>query len=145
MTVSLYVNYSEPNRLSKNISAIGSFSGNLKGECSVINPTILIEAGNISGANYMYIGSFGRYYYITDIVSVRDGLWMVSGHVDVLTTYASSIRACSALVSRQESDYNLYLTDDRFLVDTRREYSTIAFPGRAPSGGDSLVLTIAGS
>lgn len=145
MTVSLYINYSEPNRLNKSLSSVGGFSGILRGESSVINPSILVEAGNIATANYMHIPEFGRYYYITDIVSVRDGLWLVSGHVDVLMTYSAAIRACPALVSRQENDYDLYLTDDKFIIDTRREYSIIAFPGRAPSGGDSLVLTIAGS
>lgn len=145
MTVSLYINYSEPNRLNKSLSSVGAFSGRLRGECSAVNPSILVEAGNIATANYMQIPEFGRYYYIIDVVSVREGLWLVNGHVDVLMTYASSIRACPALVSRQENDYDLYLTDDKFLIDTRREYNTIAFPGRAPSGGDSLVLTIAGS
>ena len=146
MNVSLYYNSSDNNRLSKSISGAGSYSGTLREQCSVLEPTILIEAGNISGANYMYIPEFGRYYYITDIVSVRNGLWAVSGHVDVLMTYQNAIRGCGAVLARSETLYNLYLDDDQFLIDAPRQFVCKAFPNRAPevTEGASFVLTVAG-
>ena len=75
----------DPNyKVDKSVTVQLSLSCTLKDETSVENPTILVAtSANISGYNYMYIQEFGRYYFITDIVSVRDGLWAVSGHVDV--------------------------------------------------------------
>lgn len=146
MTVFLYHNTSDNNRLDKSISGIGYFSGSLRSESSVLEPSILIKADNLSGANYMHIPDFGRYYYITDVISVRTGLWMIHGHVDVLMTYASSIRSCGAVLARSESEYNLYLDDDRFLINAQRQFVCKAFPNRAPevSEGSSFIVTIAG-
>lgn len=146
MNVNLYHNTSDNNRLNKSITVIGFFSGSLRSESSVLEPSILIKAANLSGANYMQIPDFGRYYYITDVVSVRTGLWLIRGHVDVLMTYASGIRSCGAVLARSETEYNLYLDDDRFLINAQRQFVCKAFPNRAPevSEGSSFVVTIAG-
>lgn len=49
--------------------------------------------------NYAYIPNFRRYYFITRIESVRNGLWRVNLSVDVLTTYATSIDATNATIT----------------------------------------------
>lgn len=115
MNVSFYTT-SDPNYVvNKTITLQASFTCNLKDSTSVENPVILVtSASNPSGYNYMYIQEFGRYYYITDVVSVRNGLWAISGHVDVLYTYRTSIKACSAIIKRQEKQFNMYLDDPEF-------------------------------
>lgn len=147
MNVYLYHNSSDINVVDKSLSSALSVSGTLKENCSVTDPTILINAGNISTVNYMHIPEFDRYYYITNIVSVRNGLWAVSGHVDVLMSYKSQIRARSAILSRtaNQNYANLYLDDDRLSVTCRRDFQLIPFPNRTLStGGNSFVLTCAG-
>lgn len=147
MTVSFYYNNSDINVVDKSISLALSTSGTLKNDCSVTDPVILVEAYNISNVNYMHIPEFGRYYYITNIVSVRNGLWSVSGHVDVLMTYKGQIRSRSAILSRTaDQNYaNLYLDDDRLSVTCRRDFQLIPFPNRdLTTGGASFVLTCAG-
>ena len=77
-TISLFKTDSENNRVVKVLTDEKQLSGELRNQTSVLNPTIRIEStDNISGYNYCYISEFGRYYYITDIVSVRTNCWAV--------------------------------------------------------------------
>lgn len=145
MTITFYQNFSETNRLDKNLSQVASLTGSLRGECSITDPAIAVEwEGAPSFVNYMYIPEFGRYYYITNITNIVNDLWVFEGHVDVLGTYKSSIRSLSGIINRQQNMYNLYLDDDKFLVNAPRKYWTKAFPGRVSTGADSFILTVAG-
>lgn len=60
----------------------------------------------VLSANYVYIPDFNRYYFINDITSVRQNLWRLSLHVDVLMSYKKEIQNNYAFVSRNEFDYD---------------------------------------
>lgn len=146
MKVSFYQNTSENYRIDKSLIGKYTESCTLKDGCSIENPEILIaNANNMSDCNYMYIPDFNRYYFITDIVSVRDGLWLISGHVDVLMSFKNEIKACSATFKRQENLFNLYLDDPEFHTYNNAQIVTKVF-----SGGSGLtksmkyVLAVAG-
>lgn len=145
MTINFYRNNSDLNVVSKSLSGTSSMSGTLKNDCSVTDPTIIVETANPSSWNYMYIPEFGRYYYITNMTSIHNGVWAISGHVDVLMSYASLIRSQSAILARSATTYNLYLDDDKFLVTSKRIYQTHVFPGAPPSGGGKFAIIVAGS
>lgn len=149
MIIDLYYNSSDNNRMDKSLSSVMSLTGTLKSECSVTDPVILIEANNLSGVNYMYIPDFSRYYYINGILSVKNGLWALSGHVDVLMSYRAAIRKLGAVIARQQNINcaNLYLDDDRLLITSKRDFVLKTFPNKlnAPgTSGNSFVLTVAG-
>lgn len=129
-TVSFGTTNSEKRALDKNISTVVSVTGTLRNESSVINPSILVQAsaGTLAGCNYMEISTFGRKYFITDIVAVSDKLSMVSGHCDVLATYASQIRQNQAILSRSANNWNLYLNDGSFKVTNKTRVSCQKFP-----------------
>lgn len=114
MNITLYTNKSAKNVVDKQLTSIGSIiTGQLRNESSLIDPVIRFE-GNISTfahANYMYIEEFSRYYFITDLKSVRNGIFEVTAHVDPLTTYKSQLRALNAVIYRQQNKWNLYLND----------------------------------
>lgn len=144
MTITFYENYSEKNHLDKNIDTVGTITGTLREDCSIIDPVIKIESFSgldISSCNYAYISEFGRYYFIRNIKCVGK-LFEVQMHVDVLSTYKSVIRSNSAVVSRQENNWNLYLQDGNF--------KTYAFPhmqiAQFQGGFDSfnLILSVSG-
>ena len=95
MEITLYTNESEKNKLEKTLDHPILLEGTLRDESSIINPIILIssEKEDIPYMyNYAYIPAFGRYYFITDIESVRTGIWRVSMHVDVLMSYKEQIK-----------------------------------------------------
>lgn len=145
MNIQFYRNKSENNRLNKDIQQLYEYSGNFKEDTSIINPSILIEQpiNLIGGSNYMHIESLGRYYYITDMVSVSYNLTEIQAHVDVLMSFANQIKANGGIVKRSQTDWNLYLNDGSFKVYQYRTYSTYQFPNAFPADND-LVLAVAG-
>lgn len=142
-TIQLYHNNSEPERIGKSLSATQSFSGSLKDQTSIINPSILVKSAGVPQGNYAKIDAFGRYYFITDIVSVRNGLWEIKMHVDVLQTYASQIRACEEMVSRQEFNYNNYIQDNQAPLSSDVKQNIHKFGKAFDTGSYMLVINSA--
>lgn len=67
---------------------------------------------NIITANYIYIQDFNRYYFITDITSIRNNLWQISMRVDVLMSYYVEIKNLNAFISRNEFKFDPLIKDD---------------------------------
>ena len=130
MTIKLYNNLSDKLVVDKKITQNGSdVTGTLRENCSIIDPVIKMSAIGtyLLSSNYAYITEFGRYYYITNIVCVGD-LFEVHMHVDVLMTFKGDIRNNSAVISRQEKAYNLYLQDGVFKTYSQPHMQVIQFP-----------------
>ena len=96
-------------------------SGQLTEECDILNPSFLIQClgGEIANyplftANYVYIEKFKRYYFITGITNVRNDLWRITTHVDVLYSYNTDIRKQYGYIVRNEDNpYGVILPDER--------------------------------
>ena len=143
--VTLQRNNSERNKLTKDISEILTVSGELKTETSIIDPVIIIECdlSAVTGCNYISIPAFGRSYFVNNIRSIRTGLVEFSCHVDVLSTFASEIRENTAIVRKQENNWNLYLNDGSFKIYQNPNVLTKAFPSGFTT--QEFVLAVAGS
>lgn len=144
MTINFYTNQSEKNRLDKTLVSAFDLNGELKEDCSIIDPVIKIAAdvSSMASVNYLYIASFGRYYFINNVVSINNDICEVHAHVDVLSTYKDEIRAQRAIVSRQEKKWNLYLNDGVFKTYQNPYIITKAFSSGFTS--QHFVLSIAG-
>lgn len=138
-------NNSELNRVSKSIDNIMTVSGVLKEETSIIDPVIKIECdlSSVTGCNYLSIPMFGRSYFVNNIRSIRNGLVEFACHVDVLSSFAPGIRANTAIIKRQENDWNLYLNDGSFKVYQNSSVLTKPFPSGFTT--QEFVLAVAGS
>lgn len=144
--VILKVNSSPVEKIGKTLSEGLSFSCTLKGDTSILKPTVILASpASVSGYNYMQIPEFNRSYFIDDIVSVRNGVWEISGHVDVLETYKDAILANSAVIKRQTGMYNLYLDDPEFKTYAYEQIQTKKFPANGFLKTLNYVLTINGS
>ena len=143
--IRFYNNKSAPEKISKSLTELDVLSGTLKNETSIIDPVILVAADveDIADANYMQIGLFNRYYFITDIKSVRANLVEVSAHVDVLMSYRSDIRDNKAIIKRSENNYNLYLNDGSLKTLQNPQIETKAFDPFMTTL--EFVLAVAGS
>lgn len=142
MILKLYKNYSDKNVIDKSITQVGTdITGTLRDDCSIINPVIAIEGLSDLTVNYAYISEFGRYYYINNIVC-KGNLFELQMHVDVLKTYAAGIRNNSAVISRQQNYYNLYLQDGVFKTYANPHIQIKQFP----SGFNSynFIFSVAG-
>ena len=142
MNITLYSNSSDNNVVTKNISQIASLTGSLRNESGIMSPSILIE-GTYPSANYCYISDWGRYYFIEEIISVRNNVSEIRCRIDTLMTYAQQIRGLTAIIKKQENDYNLYINDGSFMTYANDKVFTKGFPGSFSD--DSYVLLVSGS
>lgn len=145
MTIILYQNSSENNAVNKNLTELTTLTGTLREQSSIIDPVINISGIDvyIGSMNYAYIPEFNRYYFITNIESVRNGLWRVSFHVDVLFSYREQIKNNHAIIERNEIEYDLKLNDGLFKTQQNPRIAQFPFP----SGFNTwnFVLAIAGN
>ena len=153
MTITFYKISDDRRQVSKtlnNTTKIKDSTGRLKTDCSVMDPIIEMSYDvDLLQCNYMYIPEFSRYYFINKIEVGAQRMYLTA-HVDVLQTYAASIRELDCIVARQESDgkANFYLNDKMFRAHNFKILKTIAFPSTPFMEGnnnvDSLVLTVGG-
>lgn len=131
--IGLYNNQDPLNKITKSPTAVLTVTGTLKEQTDIVNPVIIVETASLPVVNYARIEMFRRWYFITDIQSVRNGLWEIHMRCDVLKTYAEGILACKAVVARQENVYNLYIDDSAFLVEQDCSYARYNFPNGFPA------------
>ena len=113
----------------------------LKGGSDLIDPVFLYNGSGVP--NWSMVSFEGRYYFVTGIKSVRNDLWEISGHVDVLATWKSNIQAMSPYVLYYTHN-NTQITDHRLSIKTDQvtQVNTGSF---AKFGKDStFVLTVVG-
>lgn len=144
-TIVLQKNNSEENKLTKELDTILRASGTLKSNTSIIDPVILMncDLSAVVNCNYMTISDFKRSYFVRDIKSIRNGLVEFTCHVDVLSSFADSIKSNTAIIKRQENLWNLYLNDGTFKVYQNSSVLTKSFPSGFST--QEFVLAVAGS
>ena len=145
-TISLFKTASENNRVVKVLTDEKQLSGELRNQTSVLNPTIRIESSdNISGYNYCYISEFGRYYYITDIVSVRTNCWVVSLRCDVLMSYKDEIQSMNVILNNtQETGLSNYLASPNWVSSVKTKTDIKVFPSGLSEQGEFILITAGG-
>lgn len=151
MTITVYTNSSDKRVVAKTITQVStSTTAKLLDECSVLNPQIVIDyAAALLTANYVYIPTFSRYYFI-DNITVLDGKRIqLDLSVDVLMSYATPIKALTCVVKRNTNLYNLYLDDPYFQAYNKKQIQTkiisssVFNPSQFTSGTPCFVLTVA--
>lgn len=102
MNIVLYKNTAENIRIDKSnyLTDILNLSGTLRKSSNILNPTFEVQSTELITSNYCYIEEFNRYYFITDIVSVRNGLFRITCTVDVLMTYKDYFLNETAMIGR---------------------------------------------
>lgn len=146
MQIKLYYNVSENNQLTKNISLYSTLTGTLRHESDIVHPQILIEAATIGNANYAYIPEFNRYYYVKEIVSVRNGLLLLNLDTDPLMSFKEDIKRLTVVLEETESlAIDNYLADDRvWIAKVKDKTSVIQFPNGLSTSGDYILITAGG-
>lgn len=145
MEIVLYVTGSEKHAIHKNLQNGIEFIGSLRGESSVINPVVLIEMENPSQYNYCFIPEFDRYYFITDITSVRTGLWRISCSVDVLMSFQTQILNLDVIISDDTSpDMETYMNGEQWKATVKTKTDVIVFPNGLLDSGEYILITSGG-
>lgn len=145
-SIILQTNKSDDTVLTKSLTTITTLSGVLKESTSIIDPVIIIEAtqANIASLNYITIADFKRSYFVKGIKSIKSNLWELTCHCDVLSSFATEIKSNTAIVTRQESKWNLFLNDDSIKCYQNPHIVTREFPNGFFPNSPTYVLLIAG-
>ena len=163
MRIRLYLNSAENNRLDKSayLQEVMTLDGNLREPSSIITPTItfnfpsilptplideddeevdtidgdiVIDSPSILKFNYIYIEDFARYYYVSDIVIQRTGLYVVSLVVDPLMSFKDNLLNLPAFIERNEFDYNELADDGLMGFEMGEDIENIYPQSIAPEG-----------
>ena len=145
MDITLYQTVSERERINKVLGSYIAMTGTLRGESSVINPSFLIEYSNPSDYNYCYIPSFGRYYFITNITSVRNNIWRIDCSVDVLMSFRNEILNLEVIVSQDSlPDAECYMNGEVWKSTVKTKTDIINFPNGLLDSGEYILITSGG-
>ena len=142
MQINFYKNSSEKNKIGKSLSNELTLNGNLRDECSITSPSILVEATSLVDYNYCYIPEFKRYYFISDITSVRNNLWRVSLKCDVLESFKTDILNLSCIVDKQQNQSYSNNIDDGSYINRADSFVEIAnYQNGFNSSGEFILIT----
>ena len=145
MEIILYSNQSEKNKLDKLLITPNTLTGTLKQECSISSPVIMIENENPVNYNYAYIPEFNRYYYISDMVSVRNNLWRIYLTVDVLMSFKDYIMNIPVILSdTEETGKEFYLSGTVWKSKVKELTDIINFPSGLNANGEFILITAGG-
>lgn len=135
-------NSSEKISLTKSLTTIFSVDAVLKEETSIIDPIFIVEGDLASyrSANYCTVSGFARSYFIQEVISISNNLIELHCHVDVLSSFASEIKANKGIVKRQQEKWNLYLNDSVIKSYSNPIITTQKFPNGFTSSNFFLLL-----
>ena len=150
--INLYKNSAEVNRVDKEtfLESVGTLSGALRDECSLITPSIVYQSTDVPTFNYVYIPIFNRYYYVTSLSSVGKNVWRMELNCDVLMSYKDSIYTLQGVIGRQENDYNPLLVDTEIPTQNNPIVEVIDIPSDAfntqtSDNGHNFLITVIGA
>lgn len=131
--INLYQNSAEVNRVDKGqfLVGVGTLSGALREECSMLTPSIVYQSSDVPTFNYVYIPIFNRYYYVTSLSSVSKNVWRMELNCDVLMTYKNEIFLLQGVIGRQEVDFNPLLVDNELPTQNNPIVEVIDIPSDA--------------
>ena len=147
MTIKLYYTASDNNQLTKVIELTQTLTGALRNESDIVRPQILIECESVSDSNYAYIPEFHRYYFIREVESIRNGLWLIQLESDPLMSFRTSIAQLEVILQESEtSNIDDYLADSRvWITKVKDKTSIIQFPSGLSETGDFILITAGGN
>ena len=145
MNIQLCSNTSEKNKINKTITTGIMLSGSLRNESNVVNPSIIINIDNPTIYNYAYIPEFNRYYFITNYISLRTGMWQINLKSDVLMSFKDSILSSEVLINKTETiGKNNYLSGSNWVNNCKTKTDILTFPNGLLDDGKYILITAGG-
>ena len=129
----LYKTTSNEKTLHKELTQVATIGVEWKSDTDILHPTVIL-GGSLPKANYLYIPTFGRYYFIKNMkVDSGRNVIEIECEVDVLMSYADKLSQLSCVMKRQANIYNTYLADDNFLTNNKTSLFVHEFESHLPS------------
>ncbi len=100
--------------------ALAELSCRLKDDTSIHDPVLQLATNNF-GYEYAYIGDFGKYYFVRDVVSIANGLVEYHLTEDPLATYKTAIGNTYAHIVYSSTGYDVNVIDPRIVTKNWRK------------------------
>lgn len=151
MQLTYYNNKTDKRYLKKNIELL-SLEGHanpvnikLVENTSIARPTFkLADKDLYMTANYCYVDSLRRYYFILDR-EVSNGYAYIKCECDAKMSFAEQLHDIDVLVDRNQWDYNLYQVDDKLALYNFRSQKRVEFPSGFDENAQEFVLGVIGN
>lgn len=108
MQITIFSGFSKEHNSTKQPSGGTIVQCYLKDETSLIHPVFVLQSASFS-TNYVQWGT--RYYFVEDIVSIRNGALELHCSIDALASWKNEIGATSQYVTRSASQHDEYIID----------------------------------
>lgn len=145
MDIIFYHNSADEDHITKVLDAGYTLTGTLRNESSIIRPTIRIEWSDSFTYNYCYIEEWDRYYYIDEIVSLRNEVMELSLRVDPLMSFKNDILDLNVIINKQDSsNINLYLDDGDWVMENKMFNEIYTYENGFNDTGE-FILIVAGA
>lgn len=118
-------------------------------ECSFKKPTsarnpVVELATNIHSYDYAYIDEFNRYYYVTDVVSLHNGLTQYVLACDAMASHKTEIGSTPARIAFSSTGYDILLPDQRVGVSLDKQITAVGTPTLFSTSGCYVLTTFNG-
>lgn len=141
MTVTFWSGFSK--RINSTLLPTGTGTGHdckLKEDCSEHDPVLLVQS--TSQYDYAYIATWGKYYYVRDIVSKSNTISEYHLSEDTLATYKAYIgNTIARVIYAASATRDPYLVDSRIQVKNSRRIDRDA-GSSVFSGSKGYILTV---
>ena len=131
VSMTFYANFSKRENSTKRPSGGTAYSVVFKDAFSIIGGTVKLQASFDVAKNYTAASYGSKYYTITDVVSMSNGIVEITLSLDVLATYKSEIGAYKSLIDRCPADDSInFIPDDTIVplqIRTRKEVDASVF------------------
>lgn len=116
MQITIFSNFSKEDNSTKQPSGGTSVTCTLKQDCSVIHPVFILDTAGLD-TNYVQWGN--RYYFVDDVISIRNSTVELHCTVDPMATWKTQIGASSQYVTRSASQKDTYCVDGMYPVQNK--------------------------
>lgn len=144
INISLYQMNDDPRKVGKTLgAALATHTITLKEGCSIDRPTVSFSgsAAVMATANYAYIDTFGRYYWIRDRNMLVNGVCELTLESDPWESFKTQLKNVYATITRNEFIRDGYLIDDGYKVKAYKNILTREF-GSSMDDYSIIVMTV---
>ena len=142
MQITIFSGFSKEHNSTKQPTGGTDVNCYLKDDTSLIHPVFVLDSGNFS-VNYVQWGN--RYYFVDDVVSIRNSAVELHCSVDALASWKTQIGSSSQYVVRSSSAYDEYIVDSMYPADVRTNIQTVEIDLGLDTANTSYVLGVVNS
>lgn len=145
MNITFYNNKSPKNKIGKTLTNAYTITGTLRNETSITSFQFLVEIVDINAYNYIYVAEFNRYYFITNVVSVRNNLWLITAEIDVLESFKNEILQLNVILANTENiGSKNYKQGSCWDVLVKEKTDIVNFSNGLSNNGEFILITAGG-